>query len=249
MEDCEICGKTFKDKRGLSGHMQLSHPGNQPIASCELAQLKQQINALAAKLESSLGSAFSAKNTNTGGENMGDEFVTKKDLEIAKLKEELAAAKTGGVAVAEVEGAVVTKKDLEIERLRADVERANAKALEVPSVDDFVEHCRGCTEHEKQLRRFIAQVMDSMSPDEVRAQMKRVKIEEAPKSIILKGFGEASVGSDRQATGKVEKVYCSDGKKHSFRAYKSADGLAKPFVAVNDVFLGNTYVDLAQPLD
>lgn len=192
METCIICGKTVKDKRGLSGHMQFSHPGNQPVASCELAQLKQQINALTARLESVLPSAFSAKNTNTEeGVNM-DEFVTKKDLEIAKLKEDLAVAKSGGVAVAraEAEDVPVTKKDLEIQRLKDELAAADVRALEIPSVDEVVEHCKsGCATHRAQLRKFMDEVLAAMSPAEVKVQMARLKIYEAPNKITI-GIGD-----------------------------------------------------------
>jgi hypothetical protein len=188
MEICSVCGKTFKDKRGLAGHMQLSHSDAMPIAGSEIAQLRQAVNALTARFES----AFTAKNTNTEGENM-EEVMTKKDYEIERLKEELARLKSGSVAVAEAEveaeaegeDTPVTKKDLEIERLRGELERANSKAAELPSWFELYEHTKGCRAHSKEFADFREQVLANLSDTEVRELLNQSGRHILPKRIAV----------------------------------------------------------------
>jgi hypothetical protein len=87
----------------------------------------------------------------------------------------------------EAEGAAA-----QITSLKAQVEAAQKQdppAPEFPSVDEFVGHCANCATHKPQLRQFMDKVMNAMSPDEVKSQMKRLKIDEAPDRITI-GIGD-----------------------------------------------------------
>ena len=77
----------------------------------------------------------------------------------------------------------------DLERAAEAAKNQEPPAQQWPDVDTFVEHCKTCDTHKPQLRQFMDKVMGAMSPDEVKAQMKRLNIEEAPERIILTGLG------------------------------------------------------------
>lgn len=53
----------------------------------------------------------------------------------------------------------------------------------------------------------------------------------------------------RQPTDDIHTLTYKDRSEHTFKVYKSAAGLVKPHVVVRDLFLGNKYVDLTEPLN
>ena len=53
----------------------------------------------------------------------------------------------------------------------------------------------------------------------------------------------------RQPTGEVVSVRLTDKRDHRFKEYKSLKGLAKPYKHSHDLFLGDRWIDLAEPED
>jgi hypothetical protein len=85
--------RQFKDKAGLSGHLRFSHPGAQPVAATSLEALRADIADLRQMVKEALG-IKSEVNTEVNTEvedKMTDEVITKKDMEIMRLQDELKA--------------------------------------------------------------------------------------------------------------------------------------------------------------
>ena len=51
----------------------------------------------------------------------------------------------------------------------------------------------------------------------------------------------------RQPTGELVSARLTDKRDHNFKEYKSPMGLAKPYKHSHDLFLGNRWIDLAEP--
>jgi len=85
--ECPICLRQFKDKAGLSGHLRFSHPGAQPVAATSLEALRADIAELRQMVKEALG--IKSEVNTEGEESMTDEVITKKDMEIMRLQDEL----------------------------------------------------------------------------------------------------------------------------------------------------------------
>jgi len=53
----------------------------------------------------------------------------------------------------------------------------------------------------------------------------------------------------RVPTGDIETVRLTNGRDHTFRVYKSSQGLTRPHIVARDLIFGDKYVDLAEPED
>lgn len=91
MEQCAVCGKQFKTRSGLSGHMQFSHPTAGPVAGAALEALRSEVGALRQVVAQALDDSARAVAVREGN-NVSEEVMTKKDFEIERLRGELLEA-------------------------------------------------------------------------------------------------------------------------------------------------------------
>jgi len=63
------------------------------------------------------------------------------------------------------------------------------------------------------------------------------------------GVATAQALAVRNPTDDFERLELKNGSKHNFRVYKGKRGLANPYRVSADLFLGDKYVDLAEPED
>lgn len=168
---CPICEKEL-DARGLKGHKRLAH-------GVGISQEKRQEGSQKEKE----GKTMPETTYCPGCDEKKD---TIRDLKAAAEKAEAAHAQALQGKTHEVEGLTA-----QVASLKAQVEAA--KKVEpvpgvdyLPSVDEFVEHCKTCDKvHKPQLRQFMDKVKDTMSKDEVAKEMKRVGIAPAPEKIVI----------------------------------------------------------------
>lgn len=53
----------------------------------------------------------------------------------------------------------------------------------------------------------------------------------------------------RQPAGKVVSVRLNDGRDHQFKAYRSPEGLTRPYLQSRDLLLGDRWIDMGEPED
>jgi hypothetical protein len=82
METCDVCGKTFKDRSGLTGHMRFSHP--EPTGK-KVEALASEVSALRQAVETLV---------NRSSNTVATEGNMSAELEIYDLKKQLEAAKS-----------------------------------------------------------------------------------------------------------------------------------------------------------
>lgn len=162
MEVCPVegCGKSFKDKAGLSGHIRFSHPDDSAKATArELEELRREVTRLS--------------NSNQGNNTTG---VKKMEGCVDCLKKDQAKEFADRDHKAEVEKLTVQVADA-VGRANAADERVK-ELSELPSVDDFMEHCETCSEHGTQLtawkEKFLKGYVEGMTP-QVAAQIAQSK--------------------------------------------------------------------------
>lgn len=178
---CELCSWEG-DSRGYPGHKRFVHG---------ISNISQEINQTNSKNSQGFHKKEEVKPMAEQAYCPGcDE---KKDI-IRDLKAAAEKAEAAHTQALQGKTSEVESLASQIAGLKAEAEAAKKQeppAQELPTVDDFVEHCKTCDKgHKPQLRAFMDKVMNAMSADEVKAQMKRLKIEPAPDRIILTGIGE-----------------------------------------------------------
>lgn len=169
---CDLCPKDNPwegDARGLPGHKRFKHGSSQRLS-------EKSPETASAKLKEQEEKPMT-------GEKHGTEFCPNchqpydavQDFKLSEMKHAAEAKEHQDQAAA----------------LKTELEEAKKQALQdLPSVTQFVEHCKGCEIHKPQLRQFMDQVMGAMSEDEVKAQMKRLSIEPAPEKIVITGLDD-----------------------------------------------------------
>jgi hypothetical protein len=162
MEVCTVegCGKTFKDRAGLSGHLRFSHPDDSAKATAkELAALRDEVTRLS--------------NSNQGNNTTG---VKKMEGCLDCLKKDQAKEFADRDHKAEIERLTAQVADA-VGRASAADERVK-ELSELPSVEDFMTHCENCSEHGPALtawkEKFLKSYVDGMTP-QVAAQIAQAK--------------------------------------------------------------------------
>jgi hypothetical protein len=174
-------------------------------ATCELCDWEGNARGKAGHVRLKHGVTNSQETGEAGLKKSTEEVLKKSNVEVSKMSDFCPECLKKDIAIKDAEKDHKT----ETEKLTAAVQTAQSRAEDLakelksareapveetknqmPSVDEFVEHCKTCDTHKPQLRQFMDKVMGAMSPDEVKAQMKRLGIEESPDRIILTGLGE-----------------------------------------------------------
>jgi len=265
---CEICVKKFKNTQGLRGHKTFVHGitgsnTQQPVARLAseqqvrlLEDRLQQLERVTGLRESDLDFSLSDTEPLTDRLTNITEYVTKlsdavsklSDI-VSKLSEDVEPAKADKVMVGELNhklkeahnslaGVVnnhrdVFNKNFEVHRSKID------------KVQKLVE---GLGEGLNEIRtKLNTHGHDGLSLiPQLTSGLQKVGEEIAG---LQTGVAKAQALAVRKPTDDFERLELTNGSKHTFRVYKGKRGLSNPHRVSIDPFLGDKYVDLAEPED
>jgi len=265
---CGICGKEFKNTQGLRGHKTFVHGitgsnTQQPVARLAseqqvrlLEDRLQQLERVTGLRESDLDFSLSDTEPLTDRLTNITEHVTKlsdavsklSDI-VSKLSEDVELAKADKVMVGELShqlkdvhnslaGAVnnhcdVFNKNFEVHRSKID------KLQKL--VEDFDEGLNTVrtklTTHGHDGLSLIPQLSSRL--EQVGEQI----------AVLQAGVARVQTLAVRKPTDDLERLELANGSKHTFRVYRGKRGLSNPHRISIDPFLGDKYVDLAEPED
>lgn len=193
---CDICGKRAKSAAGLSGHKQLAHSSAKAsLSGSPEVPLSQGLTALKASYDSlaerisvlAKDLASTDKVTQVTGGKAMDNVLTEKDMRVHELEGELKAAKEEAAAAAK-----------ETAEAKAAVEAAANEAIkaasQMPSFDEFLNHCQSCNEHRPQLENYNKNLLSGF----VKNSTKETVIEMAKLKALT--LGDFLMGKD----GKIK---------------------------------------------
>jgi hypothetical protein len=133
METCPVCEREFKDKRGLSGHMQFGHASNEPVASGSYAALAKEVAEL--------------KRTVSGlGVKVSDAVVTEKDMRIRDLLAQCESTKAAYQSELDAAVAENGKLTRQLASMEAELAERNTghDVLTKEHLRYQYEHCTNC---------------------------------------------------------------------------------------------------------
>jgi len=261
---CEICGKEFKNTQGLRGHKTFVHQltsssgkSAAPLATeqqpSKLEERLQKLEWVTGLIESDLGFLLSDgelpltnKLTNITEQvtKLGD-TVSKLSDTVSKLSEDLELAKVSK-AMVDADKEYYDKRLDELKEAHNKlVAVVNSNGGRLRNVIDMFEEKfdsaeRNFDETKKHLNKVEAQL---------------VKDQDAFQSIEQTVNGlKADIDDARQRalripTDRVVTLTLTDGRDHTFREYKSPQGLRRPHKTATDLILGSRWVDLSEPED
>jgi len=265
---CEICEKEFKNTQGLRGHKTFVHgiTGSNTQQSVARLASEQQVRLLEDRLqqlervtglrESDLD--FSLSDTEPLTDRLTNiiEHVTKlsdavsklSDI-VSKLSEDVEPAKADKVMVGELNHklkeahnslAGVVNNHRDVFNKNFEVHRSM-----IDKVQKLVE---GLGEGLNEIRtKLNTHGHDGLSLiPQLTSGLQKVGEEIAG---LQTGVAKAQALAVRKPTDDFERLELANGSKHTFRVYKGKRGLSNPHRISIDPFLGDKYVDLAEPGD
>lgn len=261
---CEICGKEFKNTQGLRGHKTFVHQltsssgkSAAPLATeqqpSKLEERLQKLEWVTGLIESDLGLLLSdgelpltnkltniteqvTKIGNTVSELSDTVSKLSEGMELAKVSKETVDVnkeyydkRLGGLREAHSKLAAVVNSNSE--RLRNAIDMFKGKFASAETNFD---------ETKKHLNKVEAQlVKDRDTFQSIEQTVNGLKVDiDCAKQLAL-----------RIPTDRVVTLTLADGRDHTFREYKSPQGLRRPHKTATDLILGSRWVDLSEPED
>jgi len=275
MVTCELCGKQVKTAQALRGHKTFIHsitasntqqPITRPASEQQVSKLEdrlQQLERVTGLRESDLDFSLSDTEPLTNRlaiitqqvSELSDTVSNLSDT-VSKLSEDVELT-TVGKATADADREEFNKR---LERLS---EADNKQAAIVN------EHRRIFNENFKVHRSMIDKVQKLVEDLDAGLNTVRTKLtthshdglslipqlnsrlEQVREQIAVlqAGVARAQALVIRKPTDDFERLELANGSKHTFRVYRGKRGLSNPHRVSVDLFLGDKYVDLAEPED
>ncbi len=268
MVTCELCGKQVKTAQALRGHKTFVHGTAGSSTQRPVARLatEQQVSLLEDRLqqlervtglrESDLDFSLSDTEPLTDRLTNITEQVTKlrdavsklSDI-VSKLSEDVELAKADKVMVGELNHklkeahnslAGVVNNHCDVFNKNFEVHRSK-----IDKVQKLVE---GLGEGLNEIRtKLTTHGHDGLSLiPQLSSRLQQVGEEIAG---LQAGVAKAQALAVRKPTDDFERLELANGSKHTFRVYRGKRGLVNPRRVSVDPFLGDKYVDLAEPED
>jgi len=269
MVTCELCGKQVKTTQALRGHRTFVHGitgsnTQQPVARLateqEVSILEdrlQKLERVTGLRESDLGDLLSDtelpltnKLTNiTEQVTKLSDTVSNLSNTVSKLSEDVELARVSKAMVD------VDKEyyDSRLEELNQKFREAQNKLVAV--VNNNGEQLKKVTDTFN--GKFVASERNFLETDRRldKVEAQQVKDQDAFRSIEQRVNGlKADIDDARQRalripTDRVVTLTLTDGRDHTFREYRSPQGLRRPHKTATDLILGSRWVDLSEPED
>jgi chromosome segregation ATPase len=266
MVTCELCGKQVKTAQALRGHKTFIHGitgsnTQQPVARLATEQQVslledrlQQLERVTGLRESDLDFSLSDTEPLTDRlTNITEQVTTLRDAVsklsdiVSKLSEDVELAKADKVMVGEL-----NHKLKEAHNSLAGVVNNHCDAFnknfEVhrSKIDKVQKLVEGLGEGLNEIRtKLTTHGHDGLSLiPQLSSRLQQVGEEIAG---LQAGVAKAQALAVRKPTDDFERLELANGSKHTFRVYKGKRGLSKPHRVSIDLFLGDKYVDLAEP--
>jgi chromosome segregation ATPase len=268
MVTCELCGKQVKTTQALRGHKTFIHGitgsnTQQPVARLATEQQVslledrlQQLERVTGLRESDLD--FSLSDTEPLTDRLTNiteqltklrDAVSKLSDIVSKLSEDVELAKADKVMVGELNHklkeahnslAGVVNNHCDVFNKNFEVHRSK-----IDKVQKLVE---GLGEGLNEIRtKLTTHGHDGLSLiPHLSSRLQQVGEEIAG---LQAGIARAQALAVRKPTDDFERLELANGSKHTFRVYKGKRGLSNPHRVSIDPFLGDKYVDLAEPED
>jgi len=263
MVSCDICGKEFKNTQGLRGHKTFVHRNGSPnsapvtrVASEQQVSLLedrlQQLERVTGLRESDLDFSLSDTEPLTDRLSNITEQVTKLSDTVSKLSEKIELSKvTRDVESEEFskrltdlreahnrQSAVINEHRDTFNNFNVVVSRIGKVQKMVEDLDEGLNTVRTkLTTHGHDGLSLIPQVSSRL--EQVGEQI----------AVLQAGVSRAQTLAVRKPTDDFERLELANGSKHTFRVYGGKRGLSNPHRISIDPFLGDKYVDLAEPED
>ncbi len=264
MVACDICDKEFKNTQGLRGHKTFVHRNGSPnsapvtrVASEQQVSLLedrlQQLERVTGLRESDLDFSLSDTEPLTDRLTNITEQVTKLSATVNKLSEEVELSKvTWDVESEEFskrltdlreahnrQSAIINEhRDTFNNNFNVVVSRIDKVQKTVKDLDEGLNTVRTkLTTHEHDGLGLIPQLSSRL--EQVGEQIAGLQA----------AVARAQVLAVRKPTDDFERLELTNGSKHTFRVYRGKRGLSNPHRVSIDPFLGDKYVDLAEPED
>lgn len=279
MVKCELCGKELKTTQGLRGHKNFVHPdtdsglghltldqaieqlegtntSTRPASEQPLSKLEDRVQLLERVTgvdKSDRG--FSLSDTEPLTEKLAGitEQVTKLSDSLSKLGE--------GIELSKVTRDVESE---EFSKRLTDLQEAHNSHSAVMNehLDTFSNNFKIVDSRIGKIQKMVEDLDKGL--DTIRTKLTahgHDGLSLIPQlSTRLKQMGEqiatlqvevarAKVLAIRKPTDNFETLEYKDGSKHTFRVYRGERGLSKPRRINVDPFFGNSYVDLAEPMN
>ena len=264
MVSCDICGKEFKNTQGLRGHKTFVHRNGSPnsapvtrVASEQQVSLLedrlQQLERVTGLRESDLD--FSLNDTEPLTDRLTNitEQVTKLSDTVSKLSEEVELSKV----TRDVESEEFSKR---LTDLREAHNRQSAVINE--HRDTFNNNFNVVVSRIGKVQKIVEDLDEGLNT--VRTKLTThghdglslipqlsSRLEQVGEQIagLQAGVARAQALAVRKPTDDFERLELANGSKHTFRVYRGKRGLSNPHRVSIDPFLGDKYVDLAEPED
>jgi len=264
MVSCDICDKEFKNTQGLRGHKTFVHrngsPNSDPVTQVAseqqvslLEDRLQQIERVTGLCESDIDFSLSGSEPLTDRLTNITEQVTKLSDTVSKLCEEVELSK---VAM-EIESEEFNK------RLADLLEAYNRQSVVIDKHrDTFNTNFDVMESRIGKVQKIVEDLSEGLNTVRTKltthghdglSLMPQLsnRLEQVGEQItgLQSGVARAQVLAVRKPTDDFERLELTNGSKHTFRVYKGKRGLSNPHRISIDPFLGDKYVDLAEPED
>ncbi len=264
MVSCDICDKEFKNTQGLRGHKTFVHRNGSPnsalvtrVASEQPVNLLedrlQQIERITGLRESDLD--FSLSDTEPLTDRLANitEQMTKLGDTVSKLSEEVELSKV----TMEVESEEFNKRLTDLQ------EAHNRQSVVINKHrDTFNTNFDVVGSRIGKVQKMVEDLGEGLNT--VRTKLTThghdglglipqlsSRLEQVGEQIagLQAAVARAQILAVRKPTDDFERLELANGSKHTFRVYKGKRGLSNPHRISIDPFLGDKYVDLAEPED
>jgi Mg2+ and Co2+ transporter CorA len=268
MVTCELCGKQVKTAQALRGHKTFIHGitgsnTQQPVARVATEQQVslledrlQQLERVTGLRESDLDFSLSDTEPLTDRLTNVTEQVTKlrdtvsklSDI-VSKLSEDVELAKADKVMVGELNHKLKEAHNslATVVNNHRDIFNNNFAVLgsRIDKVQKMVEDLG---EGLSIIRtKLTTHGHDNLKP--VLELVAKVGNLERALGTMQSQVEHLALVVERKSTDDTERIRLTDGREHTFRVYRGKRGLSKPHRVSVDLFLGDKYVDLAEPED
>ena len=264
MVSCDICDKEFKNTQGLRGHKTFMHRNGSPnsapvtrVASEQQVSLLedrlQQLERVTGLRESDLDFSLSDTEPLTDRLTNITEQATKLSDTVSKLSEDVELSKVTRDVESEEFGkrltdlreahnrqsAVINEhRDTFNNNFNVVVSRIGKVQKMVEDLDKGLNTVRTkLTTHGHDGLSLIPQLSSRL--EQVGEQI----------AVLQAGVARVQTLAVRKPTDDFERLELANGSKHTFRVYRGKRGLSNPHRISIDPFLGDKYVDLAEPED
>jgi len=268
MVTCELCGKQVKTAQALRGHKTFIHGitgsnTQQPVARLaseqqvsKLEDRLQQLEYITGLRESDWDDLLSDTKPLTNKLINITEQLSKLSDTVSKLRE--------AVELAQVTKAMVDAEREEFSKRLTDLREAHNRQAAVVNDhrDTFNKNFTVLGSRIDKVQKMAEDVGEGLSA--VRTKLAThghdglslipqlsSRLEQMGEQIagLQAGVARAQALAVRKPTDDFERLELANGSKHTFRVYRGKRGLYNPHRVSIDPFLGDKYVDLAEPED